>query len=135
MKCWVTEYYGFLHNQRRIQDFPEGDANPKRGRQPIIWPKFAQKCMKMKKIGPRKDGHTSKILLCRSATDNSTSIPNSDPSKGFQWISMGFRVESDSVWYVDIYRPPTTDNCLCSYSRVSRSVDLCTAELEFQLSI
>ena len=34
-------------HQWRIQDFPEV------GHQPIIWPKFAENSMKMKKIGPR----------------------------------------------------------------------------------
>ena len=37
--------------------FPRGGANPKEGCQPIIWPKFAENCMKMKKIGPRGGGH------------------------------------------------------------------------------
>ena len=32
--------------------FPQRGHQPKRGRQPIIWPNFAKNCMKMKKIGP-----------------------------------------------------------------------------------
>ena len=36
--------------------FPRGVANPKEGCQPIIWPTFAENCMKMKKIGPRGGG-------------------------------------------------------------------------------
>ena len=42
-----------------------GSGITQRGRQPIIWPKFAINCMKMKKIIC-----TSKILLCRSATED-----------------------------------------------------------------
>ena len=38
---------------------------PRRGRQPIIWPNYAENCMKMKKI---RWGRVCKILLCRSAT-------------------------------------------------------------------
>ena len=30
------------------------DANPKEGRQPVVWPKFSENCMKMKKSGPRR---------------------------------------------------------------------------------
>ena len=52
----VTEIL-FLFVQRRIQDFSRGGgANPKGGHQPIIWPKYAEKCIKMKKIGPRERG-------------------------------------------------------------------------------
>ena len=39
-------------SQWRIQDFPEGDANPKGGggeRQPIIQPNVPENCIKMKK--------------------------------------------------------------------------------------
>ena len=41
-----------------------GSGISQRGRQPIIWPKFAKNCMKMNKIGSR-GGCVSKILLCR----------------------------------------------------------------------
>ena len=30
--------------------FPRGGANRKEGCQPIIWPRFAENCMKMKKL-------------------------------------------------------------------------------------
>ena len=51
-------WYSINDHQQRIQDFPtrKGGANlkqgfqPKGGCQPIIWPKFAKNCMKMKKI-------------------------------------------------------------------------------------
>ena len=49
------------------------NPTPNRGCQPIIWPNFAKKCMKMKRIGPRV-GHVAKMLLCRSAT----AVVNSD---------------------------------------------------------
>ena len=45
IKCGKTS--GLI--QRRIHDFPGG-------RQPIIWPKFAENCMKMKTIGPKGEG-------------------------------------------------------------------------------
>ena len=41
-----------------------------RGHQSIIWPKFAENCIKMMKIGP--GGCVSKILLYRSATANTS---------------------------------------------------------------
>ena len=44
--------------------FPRGERQPERGRQRIIWPKFAKNCMKMRKIG--LNGGVQ-ILLCRSA--------------------------------------------------------------------
>ena len=47
-------------------------GNPKKGwRQAIIRPNFPDKCIKMKKIGPKVGvggGDTFKIFLCRSAT-------------------------------------------------------------------
>ena len=45
----------------RMEHQPE-----KEGCQPIIWPKFAESCMKMKNL--YRSGQTSKIVLCRSAT-------------------------------------------------------------------
>ena len=48
----MTIYQISLHLQRRIQDFPEGGANPKKGVLTYCWPKFAENCMKMKNIGP-----------------------------------------------------------------------------------
>ena len=47
-------------------------AYPKGGGcQPIIWPDFAENCMKMKKIGPRVGGggRFRQILLFRSANE------------------------------------------------------------------
>ena len=50
---------------REDPGFPRGEARtPKKVPQPIMWAKFPENCMKMKKIGP---GHTSKSLQCRSA--------------------------------------------------------------------
>ena len=43
----------FSGKEQRIQDFREEGANPRKGPQPISWPKFAENCIKMKKIGPR----------------------------------------------------------------------------------
>ena len=56
--------------QRRIQDFPDGigDTSHRGGNQPIIWLNFAEKCLKMKKNGPRRRECTSRILQRRSAT-------------------------------------------------------------------
>ena len=36
-------------------------ANLKVGSQPIIWPKFAENCMKMKEIGPERGGARPKF--------------------------------------------------------------------------
>ena len=48
--------------------FPRGGRQPERGCQPIIWPKFAENCMKMKKIEPKGWDRVSKIFLCRHVT-------------------------------------------------------------------
>ena len=58
----------FLSKFASGQRFHRGGAGrqpEERGNQPIIWPKFAKKYMKMKKMGP---GGASKILLCISTT-------------------------------------------------------------------
>ena len=49
--------------------FPRGwGANSPGGRQHTILPNFPKNCMKLKEFGP-PGGRSSKILLCRSATD------------------------------------------------------------------
>ena len=47
--------------------FPRYGAKVKRRRQPIIWAKYAENCMKMKKIGLRGG---IQISLCRPTTEN-----------------------------------------------------------------
>ena len=54
-------------------EFPRGGgANPPEGHQHMILPNVPKNCMKLKKFGPQ--GHTPKILLCRSATAMSWDI-------------------------------------------------------------
>ena len=61
--CWVNEYISrrtekICHQQWQTQNFPNrggegGGANPKEARKPIMWPILPEKCMEMRKIGPR----------------------------------------------------------------------------------
>ena len=53
------------HIQRRIQDFPEGGANPKRGMTTYYLAKFLQQ---LHENEANWTGRVSKNLLCRSTT-------------------------------------------------------------------
>ena len=62
MDIWRTYYSSVCNGTFKTfscsdgSGISQGGTNPKGGRQPIIWPKFPENCMKMKKIGPSKGG-------------------------------------------------------------------------------
>ena len=77
--------------------FPRGGgANSPGGHQHTILPNFPKNCMKLKEFGP-PGGGASKILLCRSATDEHVYIKFGYLQIQFKAQNMGVCIQGSDV--------------------------------------